>query len=51
MYVKSAISQTIQVYNLNGQLVRRVHLNVGVNQIDALTPGIYVVGKTKVAVY
>lgn len=51
MYVKSAISQTIQVYNLNGQLVRQVHLNVGVNQIDALTPGIYVVGKTKVAVY
>ncbi|MBO5698411.1 MAG: CotH kinase family protein [Bacteroidaceae bacterium] len=50
LYVKSAIQQSINVYNLNGQLVRQALLNVGVNQIDGLTPGIYVVGATKVVV-
>lgn len=50
LYIQSNIKQDISVYNLSGALVRRVQVNPGVQRIDGLAKGMYVVAGTKVIV-
>jgi hypothetical protein len=50
LYIQTNIKQDISVYNLSGALVRRVQVNPGVQRIDGLAKGMYVVAGTKVIV-
>lgn len=43
-------AQTIQIYNISGQLVRTQHLTEGENLIVSLAPGVYLIKQHKVIV-
>lgn len=48
--IRCGKAQTVSLYNLSGTLVRRIRLNEGLNVINALSPGVYVVNALKVVV-
>ncbi|MBQ2122706.1 MAG: CotH kinase family protein [Bacteroidaceae bacterium] len=50
LYIKSNIQQEVSVYNLSGVLVRRISVQPGIQRIDGLAKGVYVVAGTKVIV-
>lgn len=50
LVISSNIPQRVKVYALNGQLVRDVEVQAGVQRIDGLAKGIYIVSGQKVIV-
>ncbi len=50
LFVKSNVSQEVAVFNLKGMLVRRFIANPGIQRIDGLTKGVYIVDGQKVVV-
>lgn len=50
MAVTAGKAQVVRIHHLSGRLVRTVQLNSGLNVVDGLQPGIYLVGGQKVAV-
>lgn len=48
--IRCGKAQTVSLHNLSGTLVRCIRLNEGLNVINALSPGVYVVNAQKVVV-
>lgn len=48
IYINSNGKRDVKIYNAAGQLVRKVELNAGVNQITGLAKGVYIVNRVKI---
>lgn len=48
IYINSNCPRTVKIYNAAGQLVRKVELNAGVNQVTGLAKGVYIVNRVKI---
>ena len=48
IYINSNCKRDVKIYNAAGQMVRKVELNAGVNQITGLAKGVYIVNRVKI---
>ncbi|MDO5129367.1 MAG: chitobiase/beta-hexosaminidase C-terminal domain-containing protein [Prevotellaceae bacterium] len=48
IYINSNCPRTVKIYTAAGQLVRKVELNAGVNQVTGLAKGVYIVNRVKI---
>ena len=50
LFINSTIERETNLYNVGGQLVRKLHLKQGINEITGLAKGIYMANKVKVII-
>lgn len=48
IYINSSAERDVKIFNAGGQLVRNVHLAPGVNEVNGLAKGVYLINKIKV---
>ncbi len=50
LIIEANFTGDFRVYSTSGQYLRTVHVEAGINHYDGFSKGVYVVGKTKVAI-
>lgn len=50
LYINSSSERDANLYNIGGQLVRKLHLTQGVNEVNGISKGVYVINKIKIII-
>lgn len=50
LYINSSSERDAYIYNIGGQLVRKLHLTQGVNEVNGISKGVYVINKIKLII-